>query len=152
MHRISSSKKKPILMFIILNTFMISFFALLMAKIKHLDLPKWACSIPHDSALSEQSTSDAHNFSGSSRIVLQCSTKLFLCWKPMKIPKDEVVWLRFEIFLLKRCEKCRFPILKSSKSQTKFSSSVAWVNLDQMGSNFRGCFCGHRTTKFRLST
>ena len=44
--------------------------------------------------------------------------------------EDEVVWLRFEILLLIRCEKCTFPILKSLKSHTNFTSSVAPLNLE----------------------
>ena len=36
-------------------------------------------------------------------------------------PEDEVVWLRFEIFLLIGCENSRFPILKSLKSYTNFT-------------------------------
>ena len=42
-------------------------------------------STPHGSALRRQSTSDANNFAGLSWIVFQCSTKLFICWKPMEI-------------------------------------------------------------------
>ena len=56
--------------------------------------------------------------------------------------KDEVVWLRFEILLLIGCEKCTFSILKKIKSNTNFNSSVALLNLDQMGSNFQGSFYG----------
>ena len=78
--------------------------------------------------------------------------KVFPLLETHRNPEDEVVWLRFEIFLLVGYEKCRFPILKSSKYHTNFTSSVEWLNLDQIGSNFQGSFCVHRTTKFRQST
>ena len=57
---------------------MISFFALLMANIKHLDLPKLACSTPYDSAIRSSQLQTPITFQeqvGSFYNVLQsCST------------------------------------------------------------------------------